>query len=148
MTARRHPTSLEAAIARAAKPLGGVSNASLALGKSRYLVPHAANPNKPDMLRLDDAIMLDQLCMDAGGGTPILAYFRAALAPEDGPRASFHAHLAALVRESSEVAAALAEGLEDNELNRIERRSLLSDAERLRVELGALISDLKTESKS
>lgn len=145
MTTAKTPASLESAILRAASALGGVTNASLALGRNRYVVPAAANPNKPDMLRLDDAITLDQLCMDAGGGAPILAYYRAALAPEDGPRATYHSHLAALVRESGGVVSDLAEALSDNQLSRAERAGVLSHAESLRTALARLIHDLKAE---
>jgi len=142
MTSPKAPLSLESAITRAAKPLGGVTNASLALGRDRYTVAHAANPNKPDMLRLDDAIALDQLCFDASGQTPILAYYQAALAPEDGPRASVLAHLGAVTRQSGDLVGTLADALADNDLTDGERAEALGAVEALRAQLSGLVETL------
>lgn len=144
MTTPKPPLSIESAIALASAPLGGVTNASLALGRDRYTVAHASNTGKPDMLRLDDAIKLDMLCMDAGGGTPILEHFKAALAPEDGPRTSYHSHMASIVRDSADVIEVMARSLSDNELSPSEKDSLKRELESLRVALGRLESDLES----
>jgi hypothetical protein len=140
-----HPLSLEAAIRRACKPLGGTSNAGLHLGGNRYFVAHAANESRADMLRLDHAIQLDQLCYDACGETPLLAYFQAALAPEDGPKASVLAHVADVSRRSGAVVSALAESLADGELSAAERKEALSHIEGLQARLAGLRETLKED---
>ncbi len=147
MTTPKPPLSLESAIGLACKPLGGVTNASLHLGKDRYTVAHAANPNRSETLRVDDAMQLDQLCLDAGGGTPIFDYFRAFLAPEDGPRVSMFAHTAAMVRESSVLTGRLVGALEDGDISPTERRDLLESIELFRTSLGALAADLRASDE-
>ena len=143
MTSPKLPGTPEAAIARAAKPLGGVTNAGLALGKDRYTVAHAANPNKPEMLRWDDAIALDQLCYDACGEAPLLAYHQASLAPEDGPQASALAYLSSVARASGALMSNLAEAAADGRLTAAERRAALDHVEALQSHLSGLTETLK-----
>lgn len=142
MTTYKPPLSLHAAITLAASPLGGATNAALSLGWPREKVAHAGNPNRPEMLRLDDAMKLDQMCMDAGGGTPILDHYRAFLAPEDGPKVSFFAHTAAMIRESGSLTGKLVSALEDGRITADERKALAAIVQEFSAMLTGLAIDL------
>lgn len=143
MTTRKAPRTIKSAIEWASKPLGGVSNASLAIGRDRTTVPHAANPNRTEMLRLDDAIKLDQACYDAGGGTPILDHFKLAIEPAEGPRLSWFDHAANTVRESAELTGELVDALKDGQISPAEKREILMAVQGFRQALGALEADLE-----
>lgn len=146
MTVRRAPSSLKDALARTAAPLGGVTNASLAIGAHRFMLAHAANPNKPDMVRFDDAIELSRLCKEASGATPLLDYFEAELDSVPGADIDWHAHMACLAHEGGEAVAAIATALSDGQISDrnlqdmlAETRGLESAARRLRIRLTAEI---------
>lgn len=143
MTTRKKPLSIESAIEAAALPLGGLTKASLAIGRERHVIPHAANPNKPDMVRLDDAVKLDQACYDAGGGTPILAYFQLAIEHTEGPRISYFDHAANTVRESAELTSEIMDALKDGKVSKSERRRILCEVQDLQEDLSALAADLE-----
>ncbi|MEO1019336.1 MAG: hypothetical protein AAFY56_16835 [Pseudomonadota bacterium] len=142
MTTTKIPLSIESAIELAAKPLGGVTNASVALGWDRFRLAHMANPNKKDRISFFDAMRLDQMCMDAGGGTPLMRHFQAFLAPEDGPRVSFFAHTQATVRESGSLIGQLVSALQDGTITRPEKRALLAVVQEFEAVLGGLKTDL------
>ncbi len=145
VTTAKTPLSLESAITAAARPLGGVSNASLAIGRDRYTVPHAANENRSEMIRLDDAIKLDQACYDAGGGTPILAYFQRAIEHADGPKISFFDHASNMVHASAELTGEIMDALKDGEVSKKERRRIRREIQDLQENLSALAADLEAE---
>jgi hypothetical protein len=145
MTTRKAPNSLKAAIERAAKPLGGLSNASLAIGRDRYTIPHAANPNRSEMLRLDDAIKLDQACFDAGGGTPILDHYEGAIEHFEGPRLSWFDHAANTVRESADLAAEIMDALKDGKISKSEKREIQKAIHDSQQVLSALAADLEAQ---
>lgn len=147
MTVRRAPSSLKDAIARAAGPLGGVTNASLAIGANRFMLAHAANPNKPDMVRFDDAIELSRLCKEASGETPLLDYFAAELDGVPVPDVDWHAHMASLAREGGDAVASIAHALSDGQISDRNLEDMLAETR----ELGAaarrlerrLVSEIK-----
>ena len=143
VTTPKKPLSIESAIEAAALPLGGLGKASLAIGRERHVIPHAANPNKPDMLRLDDAIKLDQACYDAGGGTPILAHFKLAIEHAEGPKISYYDHAANTVRESAELTSEIMDALKDGKISKKESRRILREVQDLQEDLIALTADLE-----
>lgn len=147
MTVRRAAHTLKGAIMRAAQPLGGVTNASLAIGSNRYMLAHCANPNRPEMLRLDDAIELDRLCLDAGGGTPIADFFRAALEAEEAPAVSWYTHMAAMAREGGEMVEEFANALADGKMSDRNVDDMLTAAHELGAALSNVIRQLKSEAE-
>ncbi len=95
------------------------------------------------MLRLDDAIKLDQACYDAGGGTPILAHYQLAIEHAEGPKVSYFDHAANMVRESAELTAEIMDALKDGSISKKEKRRILSEIQDLQEDLSALAADLE-----
>lgn len=148
MTVARAPHSLKDAIARTAAPLGGVSNASLAIGASRFMLAHAANPNKPDMVRFDHAIELSRLCKEASGETPLLDYFIAELDATPAPDTDWHQHMATLARESGDAVAAIAHALSDGKISDRNLEDMLVEARELGAAARRLERKLSAEIKA
>ena len=127
MTTPKCPTSLESAIAMACGPLGGFGNAALAFGYPESRFSHAANPNKPDGIRFDDALRLDRACAEAGGGTPIFAYYQRQIEGQCGPDLDPHEHLARVSEAAAPLQAGLARALADGRISRDEAKTAVRD---------------------
>ncbi|MDJ0921074.1 MAG: hypothetical protein QNI84_08090 [Henriciella sp.] len=148
MTVKRAPNSLEDAIARACAPLGGVTNAALLIGKSnRYVLADAANPNKPDGIRLDDAIKLDIACMDQGGGTPLRDFYDSRLEVGEAPRAALLSHLSGLTEAFGGTLSEVTKSAEDGALTPAERDKCLAALVKMQDRLRAFVSDMESRGR-
>lgn len=138
MTVARQPGSLGEAIMRACEPLGGPSNAGLALGVGEHQLAHYSNPNRRDRLPLDLAVRLDRECAAAGGGTPITDWLVASTRGVSAPTSTPMQHIARVMDAQAGLQGAFAEAMLDGRLSGKERKALVKFADQLRQQAGQL----------
>lgn len=144
MTVRHKPGTVGNAIARAVAPLGGYSNAGLALGLNASALSHFASAVKPDRISLEVAIALDAECKAAGGGAPILDYYASQLGGVIGPGATPFEHLAEFSARCADVQSVFAEALRDGQIDKGEREALLTTLADAEARIRKIKADLKS----